>query len=300
MVWFLRRLPSDFDRELYLKLNPDVQSAGIDPARHYLRHGRREGRRYGSSPASDSRSRCLTGIDIGKGRGLEIGPLNRPLLPASEGRVFYADHFSTEALRKKYAGDPAVPQQDICKVDFDLSRMRLRETGRGGSFDYVVASHVIEHVPDLIGWLGDIAAILNVGGKLALVIPDKRFTFDLFRRESTFWMVQEAVGRERPDIDTVLDYIANVVSADAGKLWSDTSAAQQTRKIFSAANCVDVVKRHAAGEYIDVHCWVFTPSSFLDLIRTTIERSGLHFRVSFFKTTPARQLEFYVQLEKTR
>lgn len=39
-------LPHDFDRQMYLQLNPDVLSAAADPGEHYLLHGRREGRAY--------------------------------------------------------------------------------------------------------------------------------------------------------------------------------------------------------------------------------------------------------------
>jgi len=39
-------LPSDFDAEAYLRLNRDVEAAGVDPVHHYLRHGHREGRPY--------------------------------------------------------------------------------------------------------------------------------------------------------------------------------------------------------------------------------------------------------------
>ena len=137
--------------------------------------------------------------------GLEIGPLTRPLLTKVDGRTFYADHSSTEDLIKKYKGDPAVPEGDICEVDYDLRVVPLSKTNNHGNYDYVVASHVIEHVPDIIGWLGEIESILKVGGSLALVVPDKRYTFDYFRRESQYWMAEEAVGRQRPDQSTVLD-----------------------------------------------------------------------------------------------
>ncbi len=40
------QVPSDFDAEAYLFLNPDVRSAGIDPFLHYVRHGKQELRRY--------------------------------------------------------------------------------------------------------------------------------------------------------------------------------------------------------------------------------------------------------------
>ena len=39
-------LPAGFEGNTYLQLNPDVKNAGIDPAEHYLRHGRPEGRLF--------------------------------------------------------------------------------------------------------------------------------------------------------------------------------------------------------------------------------------------------------------
>jgi len=39
-------LPEGFDKEAYLRLNPDVAAAGEDPADHYRKHGRAENRRY--------------------------------------------------------------------------------------------------------------------------------------------------------------------------------------------------------------------------------------------------------------
>ena len=249
---------------------------------------------------TDNRSRCLSGIDTSVGRGLEIGALDRPLLPWSPGRIFTADHSSTEALREKYAHDPAVSKVDIRAVDFDLSRMPLTRAAQSAGFDYVVASHVIEHVPDLVGWLGEIETILNVGGRLALAIPDRRFTFDYFRRETTLWMVQEAIGRKRPDAETVLDFMVNVVAADAGLLWADPGSQRDMKKLVSADTCNELMARHAGGEYIDVHCWVFTPESFSTLIMEIIKKNRLQFQLTFLEPTSSNQLEFYAQLTKVR
>jgi hypothetical protein len=38
-------LPPDFDPTMYLRANPDVAAAKIDPAAHWVKHGRFEGRR---------------------------------------------------------------------------------------------------------------------------------------------------------------------------------------------------------------------------------------------------------------
>src|ERR1700722_11790090 len=97
-----------------------------------------------------------------KGEGLEIGPLCWPLLPKSEFNVKYVDHVSAAKLKKIYKDDPGVALDRIDKVDYPLAGRSLRNTVGGNKlFDYVVASHVIEHVPDMVGWLQDMASVLK-------------------------------------------------------------------------------------------------------------------------------------------
>lgn len=40
--------------------------------------------------------------------------------------------------------------------------------------DYIVACHVIEHIPNLIAWLNEINLLLDTRGRLFLAVPDKR------------------------------------------------------------------------------------------------------------------------------
>ena len=42
--WNEKYIPVDFDPSFYLRANPDVAESGIDPAKHFLLHGRHEGR----------------------------------------------------------------------------------------------------------------------------------------------------------------------------------------------------------------------------------------------------------------
>ena len=59
-------------------------------------------------------------------------------------------------------------------------RSLSQAVGKGRTFDQVV-----EHVPDMLGWLGEMAAMLRDGGALRLAALDRRFTFDFLRHEST-------------------------------------------------------------------------------------------------------------------
>ena len=124
------------------------------------------------------------GITAGVSTALEIGPLDRPVLPRPDYDVLYADWAPTSVLRKKYADDPNV--YEIVDVDIvwngtdELSSV----VPNGMTFDAVIASHVVEHVPDPVGWLQHLSSVLKPGGTVGLVIPDKRFTFDHNRRVS--------------------------------------------------------------------------------------------------------------------
>ena len=50
--------------------------------------------------------------------GLEIGPLDRPILKRREGRVFYTDIAPHDVLMEQYRGDPFIRPDNIMPVDF--------------------------------------------------------------------------------------------------------------------------------------------------------------------------------------
>ena len=77
---------------------------------------------------------------------------------------------------------PNVNIEDIVPVDYVWGDETLVEAADlGVYFDYLAASHVTKHVPDVIGWFGRIPSALKAGEVLSLEVPDKRFTFDCQR-----------------------------------------------------------------------------------------------------------------------
>ena len=243
----------------------------------------------------DSRHKALEGLELRSLNILEIGPLNRPLVPrSSRYAVYYADHCSTDVLRRKYSGNPDVPVDDIVSVDFDLSLLPIRETTKvAGKFDLVVASHVIEHVPDFVGWLRDIADCLLPGGILALVVPDKRYSFDVFRRETEAWMIDEAAEerRTRPSLRQVIEHFTCTVSANTAAMWEDPSASSGFRPSIS----IEAIE----SLYIDAHCWIITPQRFISLMKHSIVTYGIPLEEFRVEETNANQLEFYAQYRRT-
>ena len=152
-------------------------------------------------------------IDLDTMHGIEIGALHSPRLPRGHPNVTYLDHATREELIAKYADNPdAGPQADgLVPVDHVWQPgMRLIDAvGDAAPLDFVIASHVIEHIPDPIGWLAQIAEILVDGGILALVVPDRRFTFDVNRPETTAAELIGAMvdGRQTPSPEQTLSLI---------------------------------------------------------------------------------------------
>lgn len=113
-----------------------------------------------------------------RGRGVEIGALWRKF-PARHGSiVWYVDRVRPAALRREY---PEVAHQLILPdVVADAGQLPFRD----GSLDFLIASHVLEHMPFPLTTLRHWYRTLSPGGILLLKIPDKRYTFDT-RRQRT-------------------------------------------------------------------------------------------------------------------
>lgn len=245
-------------------------------------------------------SRALSMIDLARTRGLEIGPLDRPVVTKEMGHVAYVDHATASALREKYEGDPGVNVDQIVDVDFVHSDRRLAKCVEGDNFDYVVASHTIEHVPDVVGWLGEVAEVLTVGGILSLVVPDKRYTFDYLRPPSTPSEMMDSylLGPRRPTFRQVYESLATSVELDVDQAWSGVLDVEDLRFFHTEELALDAAQRATDGEYVDAHCWVFTPQSFFDALRFLIRLDLFDYKVRDFVPTTEGELEFYVALEK--
>lgn len=244
----------------------------------------------------------LAPIDVRESVGLEIGPLASPIVMKAEGRVYYADHLPTEELVAKYAHDPNVDVSRIVPVDFVWGDRPLRQAVPAGlSFDYAVASHVIEHVPDLIGWLNELADVLKGGGVVSLAVPDKRYTFDYFRPLSTLGdLIDAHLNRlRRPGPKAIVDHCAYAADIDVFRAWLDgfdaSGAARHHRPedgLYFARESVE------QGKYVDVHCWIFTYPSFLHLIGELRRLGLIRFDVLGGREPLRYSNEFFVTLRR--
>jgi SAM-dependent methyltransferase len=234
---------------------------------------------------------------IGKGqRGIEFGPSFNPIAPKSAGyQVTTVDHLSREGLIEKYRGHQVDPGR-IEEVDVIWDGTGSLPDVPAGAFEYVIASHVIEHVPDPVRFLRLCETLLAPGGTIFLLVPDKRRCFDHYRPGSTTGQMLQAYAeaRVRPSGGQVFDHFSHASTVRGALGWGETDAdppipLHEVAEAYAAARRV-----WEQSAYRDVHCWVFTPASFR-LVAGDLRQIGL----SGLDVTDLQEsggAEFYVSL----
>ena len=250
----------------------------------------------------DRVSRLLDGLDLASGLGLEIGALATPILRRPQHRVLYLDHVPIEQLRAKYASDPSVSADGIVPVDVVWAGSSLRAAvGPDVWFDHVVASHVVEHVPDLVTWLAEIATVLGPDGALRLIVPDRRFTMDIARRETVLADVLAAhlEKRTRPTPRDVLDFYGNYRIVDRDAAWNGMEPPGDGAAISDIGTAMTHARSALAGTYCDSHCWVFTPNSFVHLMANLAAIGECGFLCARIIDTVPGEIDFFVHLRRS-
>jgi glycosyltransferase involved in cell wall biosynthesis len=233
-----------------------------------------------------------------KGLGLEIGPSHNPLAPKKEGfNVRILDHATRVELIEKYRGH-GVNLDNIEDVDYVWRGEPINELVEFGTkFDWIIASHVIEHTTDLVTFIKQLSKTLRPNGVISLVIPDKRYCFDFFLPISTTGEVLQAhlEQRTRHTPGVVFDHHAYATKLDGNIAWG-----QGCEGDFSFAHTFSEAKiqfnvAQTSTSYIDVHQWRFTPSSFILLIHELNAMGLIDLTLAQFFDTEG--CEFHVTLK---
>ncbi|MFN2202068.1 MAG: class I SAM-dependent methyltransferase [Caldilineaceae bacterium] len=205
---------------------------------------------------------------------LEIGPSFNPVAPKSAGwHTTVVDHATREELIEKYRRHSGVDTSRIEPVDVVWTDGRLVDAlplELRGRFDLAIASHVIEHVPDLIAFLGSLELLLQENGTISLAVPDKRFCFDWAKSLSSTGQVLNAhlLRATRHSRVTAFDHIAYSISNDGEVAWGQwpTGALRFIHSLQEAKDAFESTHDVHSGPYLDYHAWHFTPSSFRLLV----------------------------------
>jgi SAM-dependent methyltransferase len=207
----------------------------------------------------------LSQLDL-SGIGLEIGPGFNPLVPKSSGRrIESLDHASAAELREKYRNAANVDITRIEEVDYVSDGRPIAEVvNRPAYYDYIIASHVIEHTPDMLGFLKDCQALLKEDGVLILAVSDKRRCFDVFQPLTSTGMILQAhlERRTRHTPGQMFDFIAYNALRDGVSGWTFSADGPLTFAHDLALARFGFERALSSQIYVDAHAWRFTPSSF--------------------------------------
>lgn len=172
-------------------------------------------------------------------------------------------------------------------------------------YSWIVASHVIEHLPNPIAFLRDCEQLLCPRGVLSLVIPDKRFCFDHFRPLSTTGDMLNALyrGVRRPEPGSVFDEFVDASAIDGRIGWAagEDGAPELLHDFAGAAERWRMASN--SGQYFDVHVSRFVPESFrlimqdlyqLGLTKLTVQREYYTSGPEFFVSLCSSELQHAV------
>ena len=215
------------------------------------------------------RKECLLSLSDRAHRILEIGPSYNPVAPKAGGwRTHVVDHATREELRTKYAA-ANVDLEVIEEVDSLWRGGALEDAipaALRGSFDTLIASHVIEHMPDLVGFLISASRLLAPTGVVSLAVPDRRYCFDYFRPQTMTGDLLEAhaARRARHSLRTAWNHMAYAVMLDGSLAWERKPIGRPTfiDPFVAAAVTYAQYQDGEGGAYKDYHAWQFTPAGF--------------------------------------
>ncbi len=296
--WKLGFDPSEgFSTSEYLRRRCDIIEAEINPLLHYELEGKAFWDRF---------KRITAECDL-EGFGLEIAPYFNPTCPKSRGyHVEILDCMDQDSLRRQGERDPNVGRRAkrVEAVDYIWSGEDYRELiGAEERYDYIIASHVIEHTTDLAGFLEQCAALLKENGVLSLAIPDKRYCFDFFWEDSSPSKVIDkymANDKSRHSKGSVIEVWANAVKRNQEIYAGDSEYRPKDAFTVKALQYKRLQPILEKDEYLDVHEWVFTPASFRILVND-LQEIGLIENLSeaAFHPTEGKSHEFFISFRKT-
>lgn len=239
------------------------------------------------------------------GCGLEIAPYFNPLVDRSKHEVFYVDCIDNDEIQRKASENPGAKGRYVPRIDAVwVPGRRLADCVGGRKFAYAVASHVMEHVPNPLGWLGEILECVEVGGRVAILLPMRTQSMDYYRRTTTFGQI---VGWsiEKPAIPTptqVMDFLSQSFFHQGEPLvegqmppFTEVHRHYSDKDSVNFANFVWNTKH-----YLDVHCSVWTPESFTEVFGRLRDVGLLSCRVigPYTGFPGATTAEFVAYLEK--
>jgi SAM-dependent methyltransferase len=206
------------------------------------------------------------------GRGVELGPGHHPFpLPVPPPVVRYIDRWTPAdnvALFPELSG--AVFAEPDLVADLNDGLPGLPDQ----SEDFVIASHIIEHLADPLFCLDEIHRVLRPGGVTLILLPDRRWTSDACRPPTPLAHVVEDHARAVRQVDD--DHLDEFLALS----WEDQIPPMASKERAE----------HHRLRSIRVHCW--TEPEFARVLAYAVRSLGHTWEVVERLPTGAGCVEF--------
>lgn len=218
------------------------------------------------------------------GKGLEIGALSKPYAFSKDCHIEYADIHDNEMLhtiRRRLPGKNKYKGHFV-KIDHQLKAPRFGlEMIPDSSYDFIYSSHVLEHSPNPIWAIFEQLRVVNNGGYIYIVIPNKRNTYD-FKRNTTH--ISELVSKYKDmSFDFSLSEALDLVQNTFGHKLYD---ANKHRALEYASEIIE----HGEGIH---HFYVFDEINTLQMVSYIVNNSGAS--LVYYSGPTGRDIHFCIR-----
>lgn len=244
------------------------------------------------------------GLDL-DAKGLEIGPSYNPVCPKREHfNIKTLDVMSKNELIQHYSNNIHTKDfvDNIEDVDYIWTGGPYVNIVNEEQFDYIIAANVIEHQTDLLLFLRNIEDILSDSGILSLGVPDKRYSFDIFREVTSIRNVLDVhqLGLDVHPVGVHIDFLLHNAFYPGTGHAVPVDLYHNHHKIIFDRN-FDSIRNFYLNYndklFIDQHAWIFTPTSLRLLLKELYALRLINLVEESFDVIP-NSMEFYIKLRK--
>lgn len=258
----------------------------------------------------DFRKHIITDLLKKNDRVIEFGPLDRPIANKKDFKnVYYADIRDTNGVKDLYSSNEYLKStgvkldiDTIVDIDYVIKGTYEQMFYKEKKFDVAILSHVIEHMPDIIAFFKDISSILSKKGKLILIYPDSRYSFDHYRVGTRF--IDALLTHTSEEINTraVFDFSYNVIKGNIpADYWSGGDISEiklPTNSFDESIKKLDMNSLDSAPD--DMHFWPFADYQFVKFLYD-LDRAGMSdFEIDECYQTQFNTQEFMVVLSRKK
>lgn len=237
-------------------------------------------------------------VDVATSGILEIGALDNPTYRPQEANVKYMDWFTTEENYEFIKDAPMRNPGALVDVDYPI-KSKLFSNKLDCKFDLVIANHVIEHIPDVIRWLIQLAQVLTSKGKVFLSIPDRNYTFDIVRKETDVIELLRCYDEdlEEPNYYQMLRHVYYWRPVVAKDIWENNIEGKLTHQRYTLPKAMEVT-RGLMGTGESTHCSVFSRETFPNLWDELLETGLVELGIDELGDVQPGTNEFHVLLKR--